>query len=86
MSEKPVKMYTLSTCSHCKAVKRFLDRCTVSYDFTDVDTLTGDERSAVLADLRKLNPSCSVPTILIGEQVIIGFDEEAIRKALEMPA
>lgn len=85
MSDIPVKMYTLSTCSHCKAVKRFLDRCTITYDFTDVDTLGGEERAAVLKDLRELNPKCSVPTIIIGEKVIIGFDEDAIKEALGIP-
>jgi glutaredoxin-like protein NrdH len=82
MNDKSVKMYTLSTCSHCKAAKRFLDECTVQYEFTDVDTLTGEERSAVLTDLREFNPKCSVPTIIIGRDVIIGFDESAIKKAL----
>jgi glutaredoxin len=85
MSDIPVKMFTLSTCSHCKAVKRFLDRCTITYDFTDVDTLGGEERAAVLKDLRKLNPKCSVPTIIIGEKVIIGFDEDALKEALGIP-
>ena len=85
MNDKQVRMYTLSTCSHCKAVKRFLDRCTVAYDFTDVDQLSGDERSAVLKDLRELNPKCSVPTIVISEQVIVGFDEDAIKEALGLP-
>ena len=82
MSDLPVKMYTLSTCSHCKAAKRFLDRCTVQYDFTDIDLLSGEERQAVLADLRRLNPNCSVPTIIIGEEVIVGFDEESLKKVL----
>jgi len=82
MNDKSVKMYTLSTCSHCKAAKRFLDECTVQYEFTDVDTLTGEERAAVLTDLRGLNPKCSVPTIIIGGEVIIGFDESAIKNAL----
>jgi len=82
MNDRPVKMFTLSTCSHCKAAKRFLDQCTVRYEFTDVDTLTGEERAAVLADLRELNPKCSVPTIIIGSEVIIGFDESAIKEAL----
>lgn len=82
MSDKAVRMYTLSTCSHCKAAKRFLDECTVQYEFTDVDTLTGEERSEVITDLRSFNPKCSVPTIIIGGEVIIGFDETAIKKAL----
>jgi glutaredoxin len=75
-------MYTLSTCSHCKATKKLLSECAVKYEFTDVDLLTGEEKAAVMADVRKLNPRCSFPTIIIGDKVIIGFNEEAIRKAL----
>lgn len=77
-----VKLYTLSTCSHCTATKRFLDECSVEYEFEDVDLLEGDERKAILEDVRKWNPSCSFPTILIGEKVIVGFKENEIKEAL----
>jgi len=77
-----VKMYTLSTCSHCRATKKFLEDCSVRYEFTDVDLLTGDERAAILEDVRKLNPACSFPTIQIGDKVIVGFREDEIREAL----
>lgn len=80
--EKQVKMYTLSTCSHCKATKKFLDDCNVAYEFDDVDLLDGEERAAILEDVKKLNPRCSFPTILIGDQVIVGFKEAEIREAL----
>jgi glutaredoxin-like protein NrdH len=80
--ENKVKIYTLSTCSHCKATKRLLDECSVQYDFTDVDLLEGDERTAILEDVRKLNPRCSFPTIIIGDKVIIGFKENEIKEAL----
>jgi len=80
--EKKVKIYTLSTCSHCKATKKFLDECQVKYDFTDVDLLEGEERMAILDDVRKLNPKFSFPTIKIGDKVIVGFKEEEIKEAL----
>ena len=80
--QKPVNMYTLSTCSHCRATKKFLDECRVQYDFTDVDQLEGKERAAILEDIRKLNPQCSFPTIIIGDQVIVGFREDKIKEAL----
>ena len=82
--ESKVKVYTLSTCSHCKATKRFLDECSVKYEFTDVDMLQGEERQAILEDVRKLNPRCSFPTIIIGDKVIVGFKENEIREALGM--
>jgi glutaredoxin-like protein NrdH len=78
----PVKMYTLSTCSHCKATKKLLNDCAVKYEFTDVDLLSAKEKAAVMADVRKLNPQCSFPTIIIGDKVIVGFNETAIREAL----
>jgi len=80
--KEDVKIYTLSTCSHCKATKQFLDECSIKYDFTDVDILQGEERKAVLDDIRKINPKCSFPTIIIGEKVIVGFKEDEIKEAL----
>jgi len=83
MNKQPkVKMYTLSTCIHCKKVKQFLDNCKVEYEFKDVDLLTGKERDAVLEDIRKVNAACSFPTIIIGNRVIVGFKEKEIREAL----
>ena len=77
-----VKMYTLSTCHHCKAAKKFLANCGVEFEFTDVDQLSGAEREGILAEVRRLNPECSFPTILIGDQVVVGNNEEKIKKAL----
>ena len=82
MAHPHVKMYTLSTCHHCKAAKKFLTGCGVAFEFTDVDMLTGVEREAILAEVRRLNPECSFPTIIIGDQVVVGNDEAKIKKAL----
>ena len=77
-----VRMYTLSTCSHCNAVKKLLSDCAVKYEFTDVDLLSGEERRAILEDVKKINPICSFPTIIIGDKIIVGFRESDIREAL----
>jgi glutaredoxin len=82
MAHPPVKMYTLSTCHHCRATKKFLNECKIAYEFTDVDLITGPEREAILAEVRRFNPACSFPTIIIGDTVIVGHDEPAIKKAL----
>ncbi len=82
MEEKQVKIYSLSTCSHCGATKRYLDDCKVQYEFEDVDMLEGEERAAVLEDVKKLNPRCSFPTIIIGDKVIVGYREDEIKEAL----
>jgi glutaredoxin len=82
MTSEQVKIYSLSTCSHCKATKKFLDDCTIKYDFVDVDLTKGDERKAILEDVKKFNPKCSFPTIIIGEKVIVGYKEDEIKGAL----
>jgi glutaredoxin-like protein NrdH len=82
MEDQPVKMYTLSTCGHCKAAKKFLGDCGIQFDFTDVDLLTGEERQAILEEIRRFNPACSFPTIIIGSKVIIGNKEDEIKAAL----
>jgi glutaredoxin len=77
-----VKMYTLSTCGHCKAAKRFMGDHAVAHEFTDVDLLAGEAKKSTMEEVRRYNPGCSFPTILIGDTVIIGFNEKAIREAL----
>ena len=78
----PVKIFSLSTCSHCKATKKFLGDCTIKYDFVDVDLLQGEERAAILEEVKKFNPKCSFPTVIIGDKVIVGFKEKEIKEAL----
>ncbi|PKN10686.1 MAG: glutaredoxin family protein [Deltaproteobacteria bacterium HGW-Deltaproteobacteria-7] len=81
MSTK-VKIYTLSTCSHCKAAKKFLNENNVTFDATDVDLLKGADREAVLNEVVQYNPQRSFPTIIIGNKIIIGFKEHDIKEAL----
>jgi glutaredoxin len=84
MTNPEVKIFSLSTCSHCKATKKFIDGCTIKYEFVDVDLLQGEERKAIIEDVKKFNPRCSFPTIIIGEKVIVGFKEKEIKEALGM--
>lgn len=79
---KNILLYSLSTCSHCSSSKKLLSRCEVRYEFMDVDLLDVEERKAILEDIKALNPECSFPTIVIGKEVIVGFDEKKIRSAL----
>ena len=82
MSFPPVKVFTLSTCSHCKSAKRFLEQSGVTYDFVDVDLLKGEERKAVIEEVKEMNPRCSFPTMKIGDMIVVGFKENEIKEAL----
>ena len=73
MSDIHIKLYALSTCSHCKATKKLLLDNGFEYDHTDVDLLMGDERKAMIDEVKEHNPRCSFPTLLIGDSVIVGL-------------
>ncbi len=81
-TKRKIRLFTLSTCSHCIRTKKFFRDQGIDVDFTDVDLLDGAEREQVMDEVRKLNPDCSFPTICIDEHVVVGFNEERIRKAL----
>ncbi len=82
---RTVRMFALSTCSHCKATKKFLNDYRVQYECTDVDTLDSVNKAMVLDEVKKYNPRLTFPTIIIdGDRVIIGFQEDEIKKALEL--
>ena len=78
-----VKIYTLSTCSHCTKAKDFLDEREIAYDSVSVDFMSGDDRTQMLETIRKLNPSITFPTIVIGSKVIVGFRRDEIEVALK---
>ncbi len=80
-----VMVYTLSTCGWCKKTKKLLDSMGIEYEYTDLDLLEGEEDEKVRSDMRKHNPRLTCPTLVVddGNEVIIGFDEDEIRRCLE---
>mgnify|MGYP001500499682 FL=1 len=76
-------LYTLSTCIWCKKTKLFLQQQGIGYDYIDVDSLEGDEKEKTLEEIRRWNPRCSFPSLVVnGEQCVVGFDEDKIREAV----
>jgi glutaredoxin-like protein NrdH len=78
-----IMLYALSTCGWCRKTKGLLNELGVDYDYTDVDLLEGDERENVMNAVKKWNPSCSFPTLVINNKCIVGFQEDAIRRAVK---
>jgi glutaredoxin len=76
------KLYTLSTCVHCKATKRFLKEHGIEYDYVDVDLLEGKEEDKIRDELVKVSGGFRFPTIVVGKKVIVGFYEDELREAL----
>lgn len=81
---KRVKLFSLSTCPTCKQVKEFLRSHGVEFDVIEVDTLDSGEQWLMTKEVKKYNPQATYPTLVI-EEVILGLDEQAIKRSLDIP-
>jgi len=78
--KKPtVIVYSTPTCPYCHAAKQFLKDNKIK--FKDID-VSKDRKAA--EEMIEKSEQMGVPVIIIGEQVIVGFDREAIKKALKL--
>lgn len=80
--QQNIKLYALSTCPHCRRTRDLLDSLGVDYDCTEVDLLEGSSQWAASQEVKKYNPAMTFPTMVVGDKVIVGYDEDAIREAL----
>lgn len=79
-----VMLYALSTCGWCKKTKTLLNEMNAAYDYTDVDLLEKEEKKLTLEEVKKWNPACSFPSMVVnGSLCIVGFNEAKIREALK---
>jgi glutaredoxin len=79
---KKVIVYALSTCPWCMKTKQFLKDNKIPFDFADYDLVDEAEQKRILADMSKRGGTGSFPFIIIGNEVIIGYNPEKISKAL----
>ena len=82
MCEKKIKLYAVSTCFHCSTLKKMLEKENFVFDYIEVDLLVGKQRRDMLEEVRQFNKRCSFPTMVIGEQVIVGYKENEIMETL----
>lgn len=76
-------LYALSTCGWCRKTKALLEDLKADYHYVDVDLLEGADREAALEAVKKWNPACSFPTLVVnGSRCIVGFKEEEIKGAV----
>ena len=76
-------LYTLSTCGWCKKTKKLLGELGVGYNYADIDLLEGNEQKEILEEVKRYNPKCTFPTLVINkDKCIIGFKDDEIKEAL----
>ena len=79
-----VKVYALSTCPYCRMTRTYLDENDVEYDSIEVDLLEGDERTDAVDEVKRLSGGASFPVVVIGDEVIVGFNKKRIKELLEL--
>ena len=62
----------------------FLDQHQVEFSFVNVDELEGTARREMVKEVKELNKRCTFPTLVVGEQVVVGFKEEEVRQTLRL--
>ncbi|MFC1624458.1 glutaredoxin family protein [Candidatus Omnitrophota bacterium] len=72
-----VKVYSTSTCPYCTRAKDFLKESNVQFENVDVGV---DQKAA--QEMMTKSGQMGVPVLDIDGEIIVGFDKEAITKAL----
>jgi glutaredoxin-like protein NrdH len=80
---KKVMLYALSTCPFCKMAKKFFESRNIPFDSVDVDLLEKEEKDKTVQKVQEISGRRAFPVIVIGETVIVGYDELRIKEALE---
>jgi len=77
MTEHKVKVYSTKTCPWCHKVKEYLKEKNVKFDDIDVGA---DQKAA--NEMVEKSGQMGVPVTDIDGKIIVGFDKEALEKAL----
>lgn len=82
--KKDIVLYALSTCIWCRKTKKLLEELGVEYSYIDMDMVDDEVEKKFNDELKKWNPDCSFPTLVIdNKKCIVGFQEEEIREELK---
>jgi len=77
MSAKEVKVYSTPECPWCRRVKKFLEDNGIAYQNFNVA-----EDSAAREEMISKSQQLAVPTILIDDEIIVGFNEALLKEKL----
>jgi len=79
-----VLLFALSTCAMCKSVKMLLNDLKMEHEFINVDLLSRDEKEMAKIEMRKWDPRCPFPMLVVNNtKCVIGNEPEQIKKALK---
>ena len=74
-----IKVYTNSSCPHCTRTKKFLKDNGIK--FTEINISTYPQAAK---ELKEKTGQTGVPVILFGNNKIVGFDENKLKRLLKI--
>jgi glutaredoxin-like YruB-family protein len=74
-----IKVYSTPVCPECKVVKSFLEALNV--EFEEINAAGNQE---IIEYIEKKTGQRRVPVIEADDQIIVGFDQDAIKKVLNL--
>ena len=74
-----IKVYSTPTCTFCDQAKEFLKKNNIKFESIDV---ASNEKAA--REMIEKTGQAGVPVIDIDGKIIIGFNKDAIKKALKI--
>jgi len=77
-----VKIYSTPTCPYCTMAKDFLNKHGV--DFEEIDVASDREAATYIVSTVEKSGQMGVPILEIDGEIIVGFNRDAISKALKI--
>lgn len=77
MTDQNIILYTQTGCSACNRTKEYLDNKGIEFEDRNVN-----EDKQALKELTEKYDSKSTPTIVVGDEVIVGFDKNKLDKII----
>lgn len=76
---KKVEIYTTPTCVYCIAAKKFFNENKVGYEEHNV-AANPDKRKEMIEKTGQMG----VPVIVIGDDIVVGFNQAKVKELLRM--
>ena len=77
--DKKITVYSTSTCPFCIRAKQFLKDNNIQFE--DIDVSENHEKAQ---EMIKKSGQMGVPVLEIGSEIIVGFDKDKIKAALNI--
>ncbi|MDP2909702.1 MAG: glutaredoxin domain-containing protein [bacterium] len=74
-----IKVYSTPTCPYCVTLKNFLKENNIQFEDIDVS-----QNEAAAKDMIDRSGQMGVPVVDIDGEMIVGFDQERIKKLLKI--